>query len=98
MGTDRKYDKMIEERLKSSDWDMMIAGKVVHRRRKRFALISTAAGLAFAASFIVVLNFTAIRQTSDTEMINGFMSAQIDGSMNDADLKTSDGDYFDFSE
>jgi hypothetical protein len=98
MGTDKKYDKLIEERLKSADWDMMIAGKVLHHRRKRFAVVSGIAGLAFAASFLVILNFTAFNQTPDTEAISGFMSAQIDGSMNDADIKTSDGDLFDFSE
>jgi hypothetical protein len=78
----------------------MIAGKVLHRRRKRFAVISGAAGLALAASFSIILNVSVFRDpaVSVPAPASGFMSAQIEGSVKDAGFGSVDDDFFEFAE
>jgi hypothetical protein len=98
MKTENSSVLSIEERLSSSDWDVMIAKRVISRRRKKFAVITGLAGFAAAASLAIVLTFTLSQNNQDTSSIS-FITAQLEGSVSDASLTTAiDMDFFAFEE
>jgi hypothetical protein len=88
----------IEERLSSTDWDKVIAKRVIGHRRKKFIVITGLAGFAAAASLAIALTFSLSQNTQDTS-VNSFMSAQLEGSVQDASLTSEiDMDFFTFDE
>jgi hypothetical protein len=89
----------IDERLSSSDWDTMIAKRVIsRRRRKTFAVITGITGFAAAASLAIALTFGLPQNNTDVS-VSSFMTAQLEGSVDDAKLTSAiDMDFFAFDE
>jgi hypothetical protein len=98
MNAENNTAMTIEERLSSTDWDVLIAKRVIGYRRKKFVVITGLAGFAAAASLAIILTFSLSQNPQDPS-VNSFMSAQLEGSAQDAKLTSEmDMDFFTFDE
>ncbi len=76
------FNKKVEDRLRSSEWNMQIARNVLQRRSRRKYIIAaagSAASLAMAASLIFAILPGFRGETTEGAELNQFVNAQIEG-------------------
>ncbi len=76
------FDKIIDARLRSDDWNMAIARSLIERkRRKKYKLLAVGLALTFGSAVLIMGRLVPQSPTlpSEGEELNNFIQAQVDG-------------------
>jgi hypothetical protein len=82
---EKRFDDRIAARLKSDEWDLRIAGRVLRRRRTKrlgIAAAGTASSLALAATLVFAVLPGLWGGAKTGEELNYFVNAQVTGTWN----------------